>query len=87
MANKLGDIVTYVLPDHTLRPAICTADHGGTPQSLNLAVFVDGTNDYPDACTGALPNGLGVGLRPLWVQNSLHSTTITGGHYTPGTWH
>lgn len=53
--------------------------------NLNLCVFVDGINDYPEGCAGATGTDKLI-LRPLWVQNVPKSGTV-GGVYPPGTYH
>ena len=47
---NIGDVVLYVLPDGRypgeIRPALVVKVWSAT--QVNLQVFVDGTNDYPD---------------------------------------
>lgn len=52
---------------------------------LNLCVFIDGINDYPEGCAGATGSGKLL-LRPLWVQN-VHKSGTVNGAYPLGTWH
>jgi hypothetical protein len=40
-----GRIVHYMLNEITSRPAVIAVVNPGEPQSVNLQVFIDGTND------------------------------------------
>jgi len=76
-----GSIVNYVLPDGRsqgeIRPAIVVRVWRNVSPELieqgysNLVVFIDGTNDYPDA------DG-----HTIWATSKVYSEGIE-----PGTWH
>ena len=72
---SIGRVVHYVLPDGRYpgehRPAFIVKIWG--PTSVNLIVFVDGTNDYPAG-----------GASPRWATSVQLDASETP---APGTWH
>lgn len=85
-APKVGDYVGYTLEDGRsigeVRPAMIVRTWGSEPTSaVQLVVFVDGTNDYPDLQAENVAGRLQV--MPVIWKTSRQQAEVP----TPGKWH
>jgi hypothetical protein len=78
----VGQIVYYTLPSgpNTGKARVAFVVHGVSNNVANLAVFIDGTNDYPEGGAGLTPDAL-IPLRPLWVRDVAFSDKNLPGTY------
>lgn len=81
----VGRIVHYVLPDGTYpgahRPAMIVRTWGSDEhpsETVQLAVFLDGSNDYPNAVEPGTSY-----LRPFWKTSIMHDED----EKKPNSWH